>query len=359
MEEEQQEEKTVINNCPNCGGVLKYSIKEGELKCPNCGYIQPIENNDAVMRRELTDDILKSKDTWTEAKVYRCDNCGAKQVLDKKDISQVCPFCGSPNIVCTEEMSGIKPDSLIPFQITNNASEELFKKWISSRKLAPHNLKSDDIREHLNRIYCPTWSFSANVFANYNGVLGKSETYTKRDINGNLTTETRINWFNVSGQMTKTYTDYIIQSSDRISPIIFNKLKPFDLKNIKNYQQEYLSGISAQQYTRNIDVCFNDFSNNVRSDIRRMIMQKYNADSVRFLNIQLTYPDKRFNYLLLPLYIANYEYKNKTYNFYINGISGKVIGKSPISKLKIFLITAGVVITAGIVVFLLKYFNVF
>jgi hypothetical protein len=38
---------------------------------------------------------------------------------------------------------------------------------------------------------------------------------------------------------------------------------------------------------------------------------------------------------MLPVYVGNFKYKQKLYNYYINGSSGKVGGKTPLSALKI------------------------
>ena len=53
--------------------------------------------------------------------------------------------------------------------------------------------------------------------------------------------------------------------------------------------------------------------------------------------MDITHSNKKYSYLLLPIWICNYYFKEKLYNFFINGNTGKVTGKVPRSPFKIIL----------------------
>ena len=352
MEEfiDEREVKTAANKCPNCGAELKYDIETGNLKCGHCGHTVEVDDGGAVQRRALTDEITKNHEQWKDGAVFRCENCGAKGVLDKTSLSKNCAFCGSSHIVSTQELAGIKPDSVIPFQVTKESAREKFFKWIKSKFFAPGKLKRMDKDEQFNAIYSSSWSFSANTNTRYSGTLGRRETRTRTvTVNGRPQTQTQttIRYFRVSGDIQQNYRDFFVQSGDQIKAKTFDKLKPFNLSFLKVYRQEYLAGIIAEHYTRNIDICFNDFANFIRRDLRSRIMRKHNADVVQSLNLNTTYSDKAFNYVLLPVYIANYSWRAKLYNFFVNGTNGKVVGKYPKSGWKIFFTVLGIGIVIG------------
>jgi hypothetical protein len=172
--------------------------------------------------------------------------------------------------------------------------------------------------------------------------LGRRQTHV-RTVNGRTTTTTTIRYFRVSGDIQQSYRDFFVQSGDRIQSSTFNKLQPFNLQLVKAYRQEFLAGIVAEHYSRAIDTCFNDFANFVQRDLRWRIMRRHGADVVQSLNINTNYSDRAFNYVLLPIYIANYTWKGKLYNFYVNGASGKIVGKYPLSKIKVTFAVLGLI----------------
>lgn len=343
MEEYLQEADvdTQTNRCQGCGGDMKYDIESTDLKCERCGATFDFDESGIVKRRAMTQEIMRVHKQWHGGAVFRCDSCGAKGVVDEKAISKHCSFCGSAHVVSTKELPGIKPDSVIPFQITKESARQRFLKWLRSRFFAPRKVKRMQTDEQFNAVYSSSWAFSAHTRTQYHGVLGRRETRTRTDSHGRQQTYTTTRYFRVGGDIYQSYRDFFVQSGDRITSSIFNQLQPFNLSVIKVYREEYLSGIVAEHYSREIDVCFNDFADFIKRDLRSKIMRRHNADVVQTLTLNTDYSDKAFNYVLLPIYIANYTYKNRLYNFYVNGSNGKVVGKYPKSGWKIFFTVFG------------------
>jgi len=333
---------TIQSKCTGCGADMKFHIETGGIVCSHCGSQQTFDDTEQVQRRKLCDDLIKGHAKWDGSAVFQCSNCGAKEVLEDKKLARQCAFCGAAQVIQINELPGIKPDSVIPFSITEDAAVARFRKWIKSRWFAPSNLKRDDVREKMHKIYTPCWSFSANTLNQYSGTLGRTVTRTV-GVGKNQRTQTTTEWFNVRGTFPQSYTDIFFQSGERINNVNFTRLKPFDLKQVKVFRNEYLSGIIAEHYTRNLEQCLGDFSNFIKRDINQSIIRKYRADSTRHLNIHTTYNDRRFNYVLLPIYISNYYYRGKLFNFYVNGATGKVTGRHPKSLVKIWGLVFGIV----------------
>jgi len=340
--QEEQRIQSQQTKCTGCGSNMNFDIETGSLKCKHCGTFREFEDTEKVQRRALTNDLLTKHEKWDEARVLKCSNCGATEVMNRTDLAIRCSFCGSAKITGAEDLPGIKPDSVIPFQITPEAANQRFRKWIKGKFFAPRSFKRADVQERMHKIYTPCWSFTSKTVNVYNGTLGRTvTTHTK---NG---TTTRTHWFRVNGAIHKHYTDVFFQSGSRISSLNFNRLKPYNLQQVRVYRQEYLSGIIAEHYSKTLETCLNEFSQFVKADIRRDVMRKHNADTVSHLSIMTTFNDRHFNYVLLPVYVSNYTYKEKLFNFYVNGATGKIVGRYPKSGLKIFAIVAGVMIGIG------------
>jgi DNA-directed RNA polymerase subunit RPC12/RpoP len=328
------------NKCPNCGAALSYDIKTGTFKCDHCEFKMEIDANERVERHALSGQVLAEKRNWAEGRVFRCENCGAKAVIDGKTISTNCPFCGHPTVVCSDEISGIKPDAILPFKFDTTEARALFGKWMRGKWFAPKAFKRADVRESISQLFCPVWSFTTYSTCVYRGTLGRMERRGDK---------MQLHWFPVSGVISAQYTDYMIQSSTSISQKTFADLQPYDLTSMKPYRSEFVAGIRTEHYSRELEECFNDFANAARLDFNKKIMQKHHADRSRNLDLRLAFENKKFNYLLLPVYVASYEFKKKKFNFFVNGHSREVVGNYPISKFKViiwgFLATA---VTAGL-----------
>ena len=61
--------------------------------------------------------------------------------------------------------------------------------------------------------------------------------------------------------------------------------------------------------------------------------------------------DVTFKHILLPVWVAAYKYRGKTYRFVVNGRTGAVKGERPYSALKIALAVIAGLIVAGVVGF--------
>ncbi len=51
---------------------------------------------------------------------------------------------------------------------------------------------------------------------------------------------------------------------------------------------------------------------------------------------------KAVDYALMPVWVYEYEYGGETYIFYVNGQTGKIVGKMPLSKPKMIGYSASV-----------------
>ena len=69
--------------------------------------------------------------------------------------------------------------------------------------------------------------------------------------------------------------------------------------------------------------------------------------------MKTTYSNITYKYLMLPVYISSFTYKDKVYQFMVNGQSGKVGGKSPVSALKVAL-TILIIVAVIVVLYLLN-----
>ncbi len=89
--------------------------------------------------------------------------------------------------------------------------------------------------------------------------------------------------------------------------------------------------------------------------IRSSILGKYSYDRVDYLNVSTSHERVTYKYGMIPVYVGNFTFKQKLFNFFVNGNTGKTWGKYPKSFWKILLVVLlGVAAAAGLVYLILS-----
>nr|MCR5314051.1 hypothetical protein [Bacteroidaceae bacterium] len=78
----------------------------------------------------------------------------------------------------------------------------------------------------------------------------------------------------------------------------------------------------------------------IDSDVRLSI----GGNGQRVHTKDTTYSDVMFKHILLPLWVGAFKIEDKTYQFVIDGRSGKVYGEYPKDKLKVAIVVLGIIL---------------
>lgn len=324
--------------CPSCGAPVKYSPEKGVLICDYCNTEVEIEKVISKIEFDFDEGKLDDVSWSSETKVIHCDNCGANNVYDANEISMTCPFCGSNQVVETNELAGIKPHRVIPFKQGHEAIVENYRNWLKKKFFAPRKVKKQIPNLIINGVYLPVWTFDTNTMSFYNGKLGKR--YTRTVGSGkNRRTVTEIRYFNISGSRGVNFDDLIVNAGSKIAQDEINKIAPFDTNNSYDYEKSFLAGYSSEHYVLRLNKGWDNAKLRMDPIIRREILSRYNYDVVSYLNVNTSYNNVKYKYVLIPVWIGIYKYANKSFRFLANGESGKVTGKSPISPIKVTIVS--------------------
>lgn len=312
---------------------MVFSPEKGMLYCPYCDSTRAIDK--AVSAKRDFFAARKDGDVDEGSIQYDCPNCGGTITLENFETALSCPFCGGSNIVKKEMLAGLKPDSILPFTLSQEKALETGKTWVKKRIFAPSKLKKHFDADHFKGVYVPTFNFTSDTYSTYKGRLGERYTVTRRDSKGNTHTETKIRWFMVSGDLNKLFKDMIIEASTQLTQKEMGKLLPFDVVSAEEYKREYLAGFMSERYSTSLDDSFGTAKKTMDTQIRAAILSKYNADVVDYLNVDTSFRSVDFSYMLLPVWVCGYKYREKMYHFIVNGRTGKSTGKTPLSPYRI------------------------
>lgn len=352
--------------CPACGMNMAYDATAGKAKCAHCGAEEavcaPGEREDIDFSAVEAD--ATRQDWGFPVKTLHCAGCGAKLIVTADTVLMSCPLCASSQFAETGELPGIRPDTAIPFKIDINAAGEKFRRWIRRLTLAPFPLKKEYAANALSGVYIPYWSFDAKTKTAYSGQAGdfyRETDQNTRTENGKTETrprsEKKLRWRFVSGSYDKAFSGIIYNDSKEIGGDIIQKIEPFKLNALEKFSAKHLNGFIAQRYGAGPKALWNRaksfMAGEILEDIRGIV--KRGSDVLGKVNICPAYTDIQYRLMLLPVWISSYRYKNKSFSFYINGQTGEVTGKSPVSALKILIIILVALGVLAALYFLLLY----
>lgn len=337
-------------NCPNCGANLEYSPEKKALFCKFCGTTIKIEAKKVNEERLVETYDNKETNFLTTERVFKCQNCGASTILEKNITAAICPFCGSNHVMQIDDVKGLKPTSLIPFQIGEVEANTIYKTWIKKKLYAPKDMLKNVNIGQIKGVYEPVYTFDSQTVSNYVGRLGKY--YTKTVGSGkNAHTVTEVRYFKISGAIQVDFDDILVNASDKISQEMINRIEPYDTNNGVEYNSSFLQSFSAEHYSKDMFASYEDAKKIMLKKIEFKILNQYTYDVVDYLNISPYYNNSTFKYMLVPVWFLNYKYKKKSYGVTINGSTGKIAGKYPISVFKVILTVLIVLIIIGACLF--------
>lgn len=338
---------TELQKCPSCGANMVFDPEKQTLSCPFCGRYVDFEKDCDVKEKDLLS-AFDVAEKWSDTYVVSCDNCGAKFVIDENEVSLNCPYCGTSHVRKSADLAGVKPNAVYPFAFTSEIAEKLAKKWAKRKLFAPKKFKKNIEAHNIHGVFEPCFTFDSLTISSYDGRLGKHRTRTVRTKNGTRT-ETYIEWRHVSGTLSHFFDDVTIAAGSGLPQNQFDKIRPFDNTTLKVYSKDYLAGYTAKHYDRGLEECWNDSKRIMDAAIRNLIVAKHNCDVVSYLNVRTVHNDSTYKYVLLPLYLLNFRYNKKDYAVKINGTTGKIIGKTPVSFKRVLVaVILGILATAGL-----------
>lgn len=353
---EEQTVQTQSVKCENCGGNLIYNPELGKLFCSHCDSTVDVQSFQAK-EQDIFSAFEKEEERWDKDNVelLQCENCGAKTVFNWSESAKTCPFCGTAHVKKSDELVGLKPNAVLPFEINLEKAVENSVVWAKRKFFAPRKFKKNINTEHVKGLYVPTFTFDSNTNSIYDGRIG--DVRTRRVGSGkNARTETYVVWRYISGTFGYRFNDLLVTAGSKFDQKNIDKIAPFDTDNSKAYNEEFLLGYGAYHYDYGVKDCWGRAKDIMDTRLKKAILSQYSYDRVSYLNVSTKHDGVSYKYVMLPVYVGNYKYNKKVYNFYVNGETGKVGGKTPLSALKILLtVLLGVAVVAGLLC--LKFFS--
>ena len=343
--------------CPACGAQAVWNPGKQKLVCPFCGTESPyaISTTGEIQELDLVKALREIPDEergWrTEKRTVQCQRCKAVSVFDPNRVGQRCEFCGSPELVDYQEIkSPIRPQSLLPFKVTEDNVRDQIHRWYKSKWLAPGALKTRSLVDTVKGIYIPYWTFDAKVVCPWEAEAGHyyytTETYT--DSNGR--TQTRqvqhVRWEPASGVVEHFFDDEPIPGTRGVPLPLLRQVEPFPTKQLVPYDTSYLSGFVVEHYQVVLVDAAKEAEDEMNEKLEQMCAAQIPGDTYRNLVINPTYSARTFKHILVPIWMLTYTYGARGFQVIANGVTGRIAGQYPKSFWKVFFLVVAIIIVA-------------
>lgn len=349
--------------CNSCGATLVYNAGVKQLKCDYCGSEQEVPSG-AVVAEEHDITELEGKTGATgfgiESKSFKCENCGATTSCAPNITAAKCAFCGSPRVIDTPTNPDlIRPETMIPFQVDRKSAMDKFREWIQKLWFRPNDLKKIARLSDISGVYTPFWTFDCNSHSDWTADAGyyyyETEHYTDHE-NGKQVRKTRqvqkVRWEPASGSHSNFYNDELVCASKGLYFDLMKQIYPFDLTRLTPYKPEFLSGWLAEEYDLGPEAGWDLARDSINNKERSACSNLVPGDTQRDLQVSTDHSDIKWKHVLLPVWLAAYQYHGKAFRFLVNGQTGEVRGEAPISWWKVGLaIVIGAAIVAAVYYF--------
>ena len=346
-EEHYYSERTEIETdkkCPNCGATVVFDPATGGMHCEYCGYtceLPKADSENEICEMDFESALHTESYDWGEQKKeVQCKQCGAVTVYDALETAAVCPFCGSTSVMPAANENTIAPGAVCPFVITKDQAGESFTKWLKGKLFAPRKAKQSARPESFTGVYLPYWTYDAQTTSNFTARAGYDRTVKDKDGNRKTVTD----WRHVSGIYQEFFDDVTVMASKRQTDSGVRACEPFDFSKLVPYSPQVVAGFIAERYSIGLkegwESAQKTIQSRLHSDISSYVRRHWNAsraDSVRFSTL---YSNITYKYLLVPTWISSFKYKDKVYQFAVNGQTGKVGGKAPVSVWRVLIAIA-------------------
>lgn len=345
--------------CDQCGADFRFDPERGLLLCDHCGNTSEISGSGPWSGGSIREidfqtaiaDRLPSQE-MEETRVTKCPNCAAQVEFDPGVHAAECPFCATPVVADTGSNRHIKPKGLLPFALDEQTARSEMNQWLGGLWFAPNGLQEYARNgRKMTGVYVPYWTFDAQTHSAYRGEHGTVYYETRRVVrNGKSETVrvAKVRWRPASGRVARFFDVVLVLASRSLPKKYTDGLEPWDLSALEPYQPEYLAGFRAEAYGVELDEGYSEARSHMDRVIMRDVKFDIGGDRQRVHAIDTRVSDVTFKHILLPVWLAAYKYRGKSYRFVVNGRTGAVQGERPWSGWKIaFAVIVGLILAAG------------
>lgn len=311
--------------CARCDGALE----QGDLRCPLCGLAVSGTEGPRALK--------------VQARVARCDTCGASVAYSVEARAPQCAFCTSVMHVETMTDPVEQAEALVPFAVDPAAARAALGEFLGRRRFfQPSDLAARAAVDSLQALWWPAWGFSAGARVSW---TADSDAGSRRS-----------DWAPHAGQAELTFEDVLVSASRGLSD-----------KECTGLAGAYRLGTAQAQpqgpedaQVERFDVTRSGARRQIQAAVEREAEARLRGEHIpgrrfRHVHVAVVLASLRTRRYALPAYVLAYRYRDKAYRVVVHGQDAAVVlGETPVSWAKVMAVVGGVLLVLVLLGLLLR-----
>ncbi len=342
--------------CPNCNGDIQFSAKDQRFLCEYCNSSFTEQEMKSIAARQEqqiqerpAEEVQTDSEFTEQMSVYSCDSCGATIMADENTAATFCYYCHNPVILKGRVSGEYRPSYVLPFQIDRETAINHFKEFCKKKRFLPRDFLSAGQQEKIVGLYVPFWVTDVNVSAEMDALGKQVRSWTSGDYHYTETKE-----YALARKADILLRGLPADGASHIDDSLMEAVEPYDYQAVRPFEMQYLSGFLAEKYDVNMAAMFPRVQKRAvqaSDQLVRKTMTGYSTVSVTRSDIKIM--STKWEYMLLPVWFMTYKYKEKIYEFALNGQTAKFVGTPPLCKGRLAAFSAALGVAAAALTILL------
>ena len=340
----------IINyQCPSCAGPLHFVGESGRLECDHCGSSFDVAEIEALYaeKEQKAAEAASSAENGSQwdasglnedwgadgaaMRAYCCPSCGAELICEETTAAASCPYCGNPSVVPGQFSGILKPDYVLPFKLSKEDAIKALKKHYLKKPLLPSTFSKANHLQEIKGVYVPFWMYDGEASGSVRFHAAQVHTYTSGDYE---VTET--SHYDVRRSGSLRFEKVPVDASSKMPDDYMDSIEPYDYSELKPFSAAYLPGFLADKYDVSVEASRERADRCCEGSLVRALegtVSGYTTCSETSRDIRLK--RGKVHYALLPVWLLNTKWEGKDFLFAMNGQTGKLVGKLPVSTKRV------------------------
>ena len=228
--------------------------------------------------------------------------------------------------------------------MTRQEAKDIFSGFRQKYRFLPKDFGTEEQLEKITGLYVPFWVANCRVKVDYDAIGVNKRSWREGDY---MVTET--SEYKIVRQGEVKIEGLPADGSQKIEDELMEAIEPFDYAKAEKFDMAYLSGFYADKYDVTKHEVFPRIRNRAVQGSDSLVRSTMTYGEVHVRKSQFDVMNTTYEYMLLPVWFMTFKYKEKIYEFAINGQTKKLAGTPPLAKERLLAFS----ITIGLLIFII------